>query len=111
MRLEISHHRLAGRISLALANLAALATLSLLSACSSVMLEPGDHGQALRKALQAQRITPDITPVMAPSSRAPPASATAPAAVELKGAMDNYLQGRMPAAGGGLTPSLGESLR
>lgn len=119
MRHETSHQRHAGRISLALAALAATATLSLLSACSSVMLEPGDHGQALRKALQAQRIAPDMAPVitpviapaMTPSSRAPPATPTAPAAVELKGGMDNYLQGRMPAASGGLTPSLGESLR
>ena len=86
----------------------ALAALSvLLPACSSVMLEPGDHGQALHKALQAQR----LAPATAPSSRAPPISPTPPAAVELKGAMDNYLQGRMPAAGGGLTPALGESMR
>jgi hypothetical protein len=86
-----------------------LAALSVLSACSSVMLEPGDHGQALHKALQAQRMAPVSAP--APSSRAAPALATPPAAVELKGAMDNYLQGRMPAAGGGLTPALGETLR
>jgi len=86
----------------------ALAALSvLLPACSSVMLEPGDHGQALHKALQAQR----IAPAKAPSSRVAPAAPTPPAAVELKGAMDNYLQGRMPAAGGGLTPALGETMR
>ena len=100
MRLDPSHTR--PGLSLALAALCVL-----LSACSSVMLEPGDHGQALHKALQAQR----IAPATAPSSRAPPASPSPPAAVELKGAMDNYLQGRMPAAGGGLTPALGESMR
>jgi hypothetical protein len=86
-----------------------LAALSVLPACSSVMLEPGDHGQALHKALQAQRLAPASAP--AHSSRAAPAPPTPPAAVELKGAMDNYLQGRMPAAGGGLTPALGETLR
>ena len=105
MRLDPSHPRPARGLSLALA----LVVLSVLSACSSVMLEPGDHGQALHKALQAQRLAPATAP--APSSRAAPASPTSPAAVELKGAMDNYLQGRMPAAGGGLTPALGETLR
>ena len=84
-----------------------LVALSVLPACSSVMLETGDHGLALHKALQGQRLAPAV----APSSRAPPASPTPPAAVELKGAMDNYLQGRMPATGGGLTPALGETLR
>lgn len=102
VRLDPSHTRPARSLSLALAALCVL-----LPACSSVMLEPGDHGQALHKALQAQRLAPAV----APSSRAPPASPTPPAAVELKGAMDNYLQGRMPAAGGGLTPALGESMR
>jgi hypothetical protein len=104
VRLDPSYTRPARGLSLALAALSVL-----LSACSSVMLEPGDHGQALHKALQAQRLAPATAP--APSSRAAPASPTSPAAVELKGAMDNYLQGRMPAAGGGLTPALGETLR
>ena len=102
---DLSHQRTARRPGLALT----LAALSVLPACTSVMLEPGDHGQALHQALQAQRIAPVSAP--APSSRAAPASPTPPAAVEVKGAMDNYLQGRMPAAGGGLTPALGETLR
>jgi len=101
---DSSHPRPARGLSLTLAVLSVL-----LPACSSVMLEPGDHGQALNKALQAQRLAPSAP--AARSSRAPPASPTPPAAVELKGAMDNYLQGRMPAAGGGLTPALGETMR
>ncbi len=105
MRPDFSRQRPARSLGLALT----LGALSVLSACSSVMLEPGDHGQALHQALQAQRMAP--VPAPAPSSRAAPALATPPAAVELKGAMDNYLQGRMPAAGGGLTPALGETLR
>ena len=106
MRLDPSPPRPARGLIFALA-LAALSVL--LPACSSVMLEPGDHGQALHKALQAQRLAPK--PAAAPSSRAPPVSPTPPAAMELKGAMDNYLQGRMPAAGGGLTPALVETMR
>ena len=103
MRLETSHPRTAWRM------IFALTAMSVLPACSSIMLEPGDHGQALHKALQAQRLAPK--PAATPSSRAPPASPTPPAAVELKGAMENYLQGRMPAAGGGLTPAMVETMR
>ena len=104
MHPESPHPRPVRRLNLSLAMLSVL-----LPACTPLMLEPGDHGQALHKALQAQRLAPESKP--APSSRAAPASPTPPAAVELKGAMDNYLQGRMPAAGGGLTPALGETLR
>ena len=81
----------------------ALVALSLLPACSSVMLEPGDHGQALHKALQAQRI--------APKPAAVPALSAAPAAVELKSALENHLLGRTPAAGSSLTPALADTLR
>ena len=94
MRLDTSHPRPAWRM------IFALAALSVLSACSSVMLEPGDHGQALHKALQAQRLAPK-----------PAAAPVAPAAVELKGALENHLLGRTPAAGSSLTPALGDTLR
>ena len=93
MRLDPSHTRPARSLSLALAALCVL-----LPACSSVMLEPGDHGQALHKALQAQRL-------------APKSAAASPAAVELKGALENHLLGRTPAAGSSLTPALGDTLR
>ena len=83
-----------------------LTALSVLPACSSVMLEPGGHGQALHKALQAQRLAPK--PAAAPLA---PIAPVAPAAVELKGALENHLLGRTPAAGSSLTPALGDSLR
>ena len=97
MRLETSHPRPVLGLNLA------LAALSLLPACSSVMLEPGDHGQALHKALQAQRIQHKPAAV--------PTTPVEPAAVELKGALENHLLGRTPAAGSNLTPALTDSLR
>ena len=99
MRLETSHTRPVWRI------IFSLAALSVLPACSSVMLEPGDHGQALHKALQAQRLAPK------PAATVAPAAPVAPAAVELKGALENHLLGRTPAAGSSLTPALGDTLR
>ena len=100
MRLDTSHPRPAWRM------IFALAALSVLSACSSVMLEPGDHGQAVHKALQAQRLAPK--PAAAPLA---PITPVPPAAVELKGALENHLLGRTPAAGSSLTPALGDTLR
>jgi hypothetical protein len=84
----------------------ALAALCVLPACSSVMLEPGDHGQALHKALEAQRLVPK--PAAVPAAQTVPVP---PAAVELKGALENHLLGRTPAAGSSLTPALGDTLR
>lgn len=104
MRLEISPPRPARGLRLALA--LALAALSVLPACSLVMLEPGDHGKALHKALEAQRLAPKT--VAAPSAQTVPVP---PAAVELKGALENHLLGRTPAAGSSLTPALGDTLR
>ena len=83
-----------------------LAALSVLPACSSVMLEPGDHGLALHKALQAQRLGTKSDAM--PSAQAVPVN---PAAVELKGALENHLLGRTPAAGSSLTPTLSDTLR
>jgi hypothetical protein len=83
-----------------------LAALSVLPACSSVMLEAGDHGQALHKALEAQRLAPE--PAAVPPAQTVPVP---PAAVELKGALENHLLGRTPAAGSSLTPALGDTLR
>jgi hypothetical protein len=97
VHLDPSHPHPARGLSLALSALCVL-----LPACSAVMLEPGDHGQALHKALQAQRLAPKAAATVAP---------VAPAAVELKGALENHLLGRTPATGSSLTPALGDTLR
>ncbi len=100
MRLEISHPRPVWRM------IFSLVALSVLPACSSVMLETGDHGLALHKALQAQRLAPKSA-----AASTAPVMPVAPAAVELKGALENHLLGRTPAAGSSLTPALGDTLR
>jgi hypothetical protein len=103
VHLDPSHPHPARGLSLVLAALCVL-----LPACSAVMLEPGDHGQALHKALQAQRLAPKTAATAAPVASVAP---VAPAAVELKGALENHLLGRTPAAGSSLTPALGDTLR
>jgi hypothetical protein len=80
----------------------------MLQACSAQMLEPHGHGLALRQALQAQRM--DKPPAgqsgSAGRSQSPP---VAPAAIELKEALDKHLQTRTPASSP--APAAGEAQR
>jgi len=54
-----------------------------LSGCSPVLLDQQDHGLAVQKALEAQRLPP--------SPRGPASAPRTPAASELKPAYDRYL--------------------
>ncbi len=76
------------------ASLTGLALLGL-PGCSPVMIDQKNHGQAVEKALEAQRLPP--TP------RSPTSAPSTPAASELKPAYDRYL---LPPPPTSLTPQL-----
>ena len=87
-----------GSLSIGKANwMAALAGLALLGlqGCSPVMIDQTNHGQAVQKALEAQRLPP--------SPRSPASAPQSPAASELKPAYDRYL---LPPPSSSLTPQL-----
>lgn len=77
-----------------MSTLAGLVLLGLLG-CSPLLLDQKDHGQAVQKALEAQRLSPS------PHSGA--SAPLRPAASELKPAYDRYL---LPPPSTSLTPQL-----
>jgi hypothetical protein len=66
-----------------------------LSGCSPLLIDQQDHGQHVKKALEAQ--------LLSPSRRDPPSAPLQPAASELKPAYDRYL---LPPPSTGFTPQL-----
>ena len=74
--------------------------------CSSAMLDQQGHGETVRQALQAQRISP-VAGSPAGAAQGP----TQPAATELQGALQNHLRAPAANTGHALTPVLPEAGR